>query len=883
MITPKFCLNTSLLFFLFSISFYSCKNELNLPLLNQVEKRSLHRKADSLHRIGLDHYRTDNYRSAILPYKEAIKLRQTVLENHNNLLDTLKTLNDSILEGQIKSFNNLGMAYYKMNDYENAELYLNKCDSIQKKYFEVFGFKTIKRRRMVSGNLGLTFKNSKGLKESQKKFEEAIDYSIAENSKREIAKYNNHISWLNIVWRESKLALRHAKEAFSIYEEIDDISGKAKSLVNIGASYELADDYNLALYYYDSASFYLNKDFDFNSEFIANVFHNKAAIYLKSNEIEPAHSAIDSSIYINYNRNSEIDLADNYSVKADIFLAEEKYDSSFNYYQRAVSLFNRFQSVTTAKIGQLEALEGQAQSLVGLGKKTEALEIFEKTSNSIYKTRKDFRDNESKIRLAGIAKKIYEGAIDLSLQLGDKNKTFHFMEDSKAFTLLEGIRHYKAVEIAGVPQDLLKRENELRVAISHLIQKADGESDTNEKIKLSDEQGILQKELDAINTELRKNKKYQQFMLETPLLSATDIRNDLLKKDQALVEYFVGEEKIYAAIIAKPNVFEIVTIDLNNAHLSKLVNGLLDGISKQTNNSDKPIARTISQATPYEDYSHKLYQKLIVPLIPHLKGMDRLIFIPDGELNNLPFEALLQEATASSVEEWNRKYLGKDYTISYCYSATLLKEMRTAKVREKRKILAFAPEFKEGNQFQPLIFSKIEVENIKKIFGRDCQAIIGPDASLEKFNQAIQDKAYGILHLSTHGYADDNNPGDSHISFSQSNTIVDKSQLLYVRDLYNMRLPYDLIVLSACETNKGMLRKGEGIMTFTRGLSFAGAKSIVSTLWQVNQQYSEELMVAFYEYLNEGFDKDEALAKAKRDLMDEGPNRWAAFISIGAM
>ena len=116
----------------------------------------------------------------------------------------------------------------------------------------------------------------------------------------------------------------------------------------------------------------------------------------------------------------------------------------------------------------------------------------------------------------------------------------------------------------------------------------------------------------------------------------------------------------------------------------------------------------------------------------------------------------------------------------------------------------------------------------------------------------------------------------------------DGEQFLYNRDLYNLTLNAEMVVLSACETGIGELQKGEGIISLARGFSYAGAKSIITTLWSINDEKSKELMLSFYSNLKEGQTKDAALRQAKLDFIHKYSHRahpffWAAFIPIGDM
>jgi len=124
-----------------------------------------------------------------------------------------------------------------------------------------------------------------------------------------------------------------------------------------------------------------------------------------------------------------------------------------------------------------------------------------------------------------------------------------------------------------------------------------------------------------------------------------------------------------------------------------------------------------------------------------------------------------------------------------------------------------------------------------------------------------------------------------YLAFTQTSDTLDRK--LYVRDLYNLKLNADMVVLSACETGLGELQQGEGILSLARGFAYAGAKSIISSLWSVNDKSTADIMTSFYSHLKEGKTKDDALRRAKLDYLSQNPNAqpfyWAAFTAVGDM
>jgi CHAT domain-containing protein len=110
-----------------------------------------------------------------------------------------------------------------------------------------------------------------------------------------------------------------------------------------------------------------------------------------------------------------------------------------------------------------------------------------------------------------------------------------------------------------------------------------------------------------------------------------------------------------------------------------------------------------------------------------------------------------------------------------------------------------------------------------------------------------------------------------------------------LRNIYNLTLNADLVVLSACETGIGELKRGEGIVSLARAFAYAGAKSIITTLWSVNDKSTMHIMEEFYRQLHKGQPKDYALWKAKMEYLQKAksetahPFFWSAFVPVGDM
>ena len=149
---------------------------------------------------------------------------------------------------------------------------------------------------------------------------------------------------------------------------------------------------------------------------------------------------------------------------------------------------------------------------------------------------------------------------------------------------------------------------------------------------------------------------------------------------------------------------------------------------------------------------------------------------------------------------------------------------------------------------------------------------------------------YRILHYSTHGEVNDREPNYSFLRMlPPTSNSADTVFQLY--EIFNTPIQAEMVVTSACNTGIGKLFRGEGIMSLARGFSYAGASSIITTLWAVQTGESKDILDRFYQNLQEGQAKDEALYNAKRTFIQERnsysydyhPVYWAGFIPVGDM
>ena len=360
----------------------------------------------------------------------------------------------------------------------------------------------------------------------------------------------------------------------------------------------------------------------------------------------------------------------------------------------------------------------------------------------------------------------------------------------------------------------------------------------------------------------------------------TELRQQLRAARQQLVAFYFGETHSYRLYIDGETTHFVRLADTLDA--TGLTIRLRDALTNFQRAQEAEYYRIY--AGNYATAAHSLYTHLLGGLPAKT---NRLVILPDGPLYYLPFDLLLTEpADSGQLLQFHRyPYAVRDVSFSYQHSATLWLQQKRQPVKHNGYWLGVAPSF-SGNlpDLPPLRHNQEEVKAIQSGLYRT-RTVLGDRADRDRFRQLAQRAR--ILHLATHGQADPDQGLFSYLAFAEAGDSL--SPKLYARELQTMRLPVELVVLSACQTGLGSYERGEGLVSLTRALQEAGARSTLTTLWSIDDAKSSALMRSFYRYLRQGLPKDQALRRARLDYLDENrgefahPFFWAAYIPQGDM
>lgn len=352
----------------------------------------------------------------------------------------------------------------------------------------------------------------------------------------------------------------------------------------------------------------------------------------------------------------------------------------------------------------------------------------------------------------------------------------------------------------------------------------------------------------------------------------------------AMLQYITLGDELLVWAITREGMANANVIDVNAATLARLAREFQESCARG------------SALTIIEQQAQDLSRYLLDPLAPAIEQNERLIITPYGELNLLPFSAL----------KWKGDWLGKQRTISYLPSASMLAVLLRSRSSARESMLAVGnpehmshqPPFGTVEMLPPLIHAENEAKSIAKLYNTKPQ--IGPDAGIDELRPELS--THRQLHFATHGLLYAEAPLLSGVALANG-------YVLTVEELMGLKLDADLVTVSACKSGLGTRTGGEEIVGLTRGLLAAGSRAVIVTLWSVFDLSTAMLMVRFHEQMKSGLDAATALRYSTVWLSELGPSgiqqemaklrdlgpatvttpvstwhpqQWAPFVVIGA-
>ncbi len=500
------------------------------------------------------------------------------------------------------------------------------------------------------------------------------------------------------------------------------------------------------------------------------------------------------------------------------------------------------------------------------------------------------RTQSAIVDLAKKQKKLYQSGINAAWLLSEKfgrteylETAFEFAERGKGLLLRLASNNLVVDEYATDESDLFSQDRLRRGKTSALNAQYLNSGGTNDTILNQLTQSIESYRIfqDSV-LQLGDPKWAERFNLRP--FSLAEIRKYLLSDSENLVEYAVTEAHIFTFLLNKD---QFRVFRLPKEPIVQQV-GILQNLAQL-------------EVGEFVDAAFPLYQKLVQPILPFIKG-DQLIIVPDGVLFGINFELLLTDNKGVKFSEL--KYLIRDFELSYLLSASSAVQQQKTTHRASKKGLFFAPGFTPGMKetYQARLLEKpeedpIHAQLIRQPFSmqaaKQATLLLDGDLFLEENAQEHQFKRvafdHQILHLGTHAEVNHRSPLQSRLFLAKSSIsdTIQEDGILHAFEVYSMELQAELAVLSACNTGSGKFQEGEGTISLAHSFLHAGCSAVLMSMWAIDEKASATILTEFYRNLAKGKAKNTALRDAKLSFLENSPEElahpyyWAGLGLIG--
>ena len=735
---------------------------------------------------------------------------------------------------------------------------------------------------------------------------EALKIAQEISHKIEIGRCFNNIGLYYLKIGEFLSAVRNLDEARNIFDLCGEQEGKAECLTNLGIAYSEVGDYKQALEDFSEA-LRLDQDQGAGNSIFKDLI-NMASLHLKcglcNNDKQEFRLGLE---FLDRCHLASIESVDNRDViaflcnKGIAYYGLGEYDEALNLYSKALervdtkiakpisssiyinmgdaylrigkfSLAKRafensisLDSESNSDIENWAALFGLGQCYENEGLLILALVFYSRSIEAIERIRSEIDFELFKIGFVRNKMEVYERALELLLKLYSRrpsetvaDRIFALVEKAKARALLDNLS--------------------LSTESSKWGQEYFGE--------LSDDYATA-----SLKPKKEKSARLRPWRIAPEVCTADLAKQQLLDQGYAILQYWLGDRASFLVYMtrSRTRIFQLK----EKSKIEQSVRGFI-----------KAIESTPSDVLPNRYGAARRIAEEIMPVRDEdfMLNINRLLVIPDGILCYLPFEALMIKAGDSS------SYLIERYEISYSPSASTLLALqnRSSPARPSKNLLAFGvsesvqsaeravkqkgkdksrqelPHF-EKQQLKPLSYSTKEVLSIASHFVQQTTEVyIGEDAN-EKVVKSLDLKEYRVIHFACHGIIEEGLPFRAAL-FLSSEGSSSEDGILQAREIRDLEISAALVVLSACQTARGALIRAEGLFGLPWILFSAGARSVVSSLWEVNDQATAILMDEFYKCLSAGKTKISALRIAKMKMLRTSfahPFYWASFVLSG--
>ena len=509
-----------------------------------------------------------------------------------------------------------------------------------------------------------------------------------------------------------------------------------------------------------------------------------------------------------------------------------------------------------------------------------------------------------------------KGLVRVRMKLNRPAEAIAPCELTRARAFADHLSQTSTTGTSEVPKSMLGEEESLVIKLATLkkaLAQTDREKQSEKYNNLSIEVKRAATELsDFVNTLWKDYPAYAAVKYPRP----PSLKDSALRPEECAVIFDVSGEGVGVILIRDKAVSKAFYLDIKLSDLERDVTRFREPFEKlRLKDYDPELAKS-------------LYDKLLRPALVDVPKGAPLTIIPDGILAMLPFEALVTGGEAT----WNKSangldypqgltYLGDERPISYYQSVTALTLVRTIGNKEKPKdslLVVADPVFNmkdqraqqasetrlsqkekeyniqrmaaiedvEGPLFPQLPETGKLATNLSEMYGTNCLSVTGLKADKTDFLSKIAPRMdqYGKVVFATHGVMGNKVPGVMEPFLALTMVPPGTDGFLKMSDILSLKMNSDIVALTACQTGLGKELSGEGVMSMGRAFQYAGARSVLMSLWSVAEDSSVKLTESFFQHRKDGKTKLESLKLARDEIRKQGfdhPFFWTAFILVG--
>lgn len=855
------------------------------------------RMAQALHGIGYAWDLLSDERQAIESYKDALRFWATA----------------DYPRGEARTLSSLGAAYVSLGEYDEGLGFFNSSLPLRRKAADLRGEAwTLSNIVSATTDLG-------DLENALNRANDLLPIWRELNDKNGESHTLNEIGIIYARLGESESALTSFNQVIDLCRAAHNRDREATALTNIGRMYASRGDPKQALEYFEQALQLRVLVGDRYGQ--AYTLQGIGSAYRDLRETSKALGSYKKALALNQQVGDRRGEAESLTALGLILDLDGDSAQALTNLNRALLLRQQ----TKDSMGEASARYSMARIENKLQEWDQALQNLKEAIQSAESARTRLTNLSHRTSYFSTVHDYFGAYINVLMQLnsnrpahGYADEALTISERAKARVLLEMLREGNTEIRRGVDPALLARRQSLSRRLDgktdYQTRLLSGPHTEKEAAKTAQELTTILSELEGTDARIRQISPYFTSLMQPQPLSAYQIRKSVVDGDTVLLEYYLGEDQSYLWAVssdattsfALPKRSEIEAAAQRFLMLLTARGLKITGEAAQDRNLR---IRRADQA--YWPAAVTLSKMVLGPAYAAIAGK-RLLVVPDGILNYIPFTAL--------PDETERLPLLAGHAVVNIPSAStlgLLREKTESRPVPSRLLAVFAdPVFEETDSRLPhkprtnsagarerslhrsaidlglttgtiqlprLPFTRVEAQAIASGSGsRATSLALDFDATRDRILGG-ELREYRMIHFATHGLINNVHPELSGLVFSLFDRSGNhRSGFLKLEDVYNLSLAADLVVLSACRTGLGKDSVGEGLVGLTRGFMYAGARRVVASLWDVDDVGTARLMEKFYNFmLEKHLEPVEALRQAQLNLWSSkrwsNPYYWAAF------